>query len=209
MTNYNASLNTAATDAANLADDAADTMGTALDCTTTHCVGELVRSSLSEYSTAFDEVTAEGPGNSATEISDFDTSIKTIISESEENKNDNRQRNIQHSKYIIAQTDKYNSENEALKGIFFALVASLIIVSIMSMGYLPKSIAIVAVVIAITIAVIYASGILIMSYNRSYIDPHTYDWDFSKDPTGKGNETESFSPHMNNTSAHSVGISIK
>lgn len=116
--------------------------------------------------------------------------------------------NIQNANYYRATTMKYNSYNESLKAIFFALVTCLIILVILATGIINITIATIGMVIALTIAIIYATTILVTGVSQSSTLPGIFTWDFNlkkKKETFK-QKKETFEPYYKDENLAYIGI---
>ena len=115
---------------------------------------------------------------------------------------------IQNANYYTSNAIKYNSYNEALKAVFFALLTCVIILVILATGIINITIATIGMVLALTIAIIYASTILVTGVSQSSTLPGIFTWDFNfknKKETFK-QKKETFEPYYKDENLAYIGI---
>ena len=90
-----------------------------------------------------------------------------------------KRKEIQKGNFLSASTLRLDSFNEGMKAIFISLLVSLVILVILASGIIDVTMAIIGIVLAITISIIYASGIIVMGSNLSDTLPSVFEWDFT------------------------------
>ncbi len=92
---------------------------------------------------------------------------------------DTERKKVQKGNFLSASTLRMDSFNDGMTAIFIALLVSLVILVILASGIIDVTLAIIGIVIALTISIIYAAGVMVMGGNLSSTLPGIFDWDFT------------------------------